>query len=387
LGRGGRHAPPRSGRCRRARGCHRPPRPRTRRAARGVAHGGGRARRRGRPRPRRSRHGPSHRRAPGGRPLPGGRGSARPRRPVVARAGRPAAHRHPHPLARPRRGPRPSRGPSGEDRIGRPPRRGPRPTGRPLAPCRRGRGRHRRPSEPRWHTGRGPPRPPPTRGLAVASVHGIPPTRTTVVWVPDWPVVAAGRRPDRPVAVLRANRVIAASPAARAEGVVPDQRRREAQARCPELEVLDHDPSLDARAFEPVVAAVETVTPLIEIVEPGLCAFATRGPSRYHGGDLAMMTLVEQPVTEELGARATVRTGTADGPFAARLAAQLDPAAQCDLADSFHLGARVVPAGDSAAFLAPLPVTALDRPELTSVLGRLGLVTLGHFAALDPRDV
>lgn len=215
----------------------------------------------------------------------------------------------------------------------------------------------------------------------MASVHGIPPTRTTVVWVPDWPVVAAGRRPDRPVAVLRANRVIAASPAARAEGVVPDQRRREAQARCPELEVLDHDPSLDARAFEPVVAAVETVTPLIEIVEPGLCAFATRGPSRYHGGDLAMMTLVEQRVAAVLGPLGTARTGTADGPFAARLAARLEPGDPVDPAT------RIVPPGGSAAFLAPLPVTALDRPELASVLVRLGLVTLGDFAAIDPRDV
>jgi len=38
-------------------------------------------------------------------------------------------------------------------------------------------------------------------------------------------------------------------------------------------------------------------------------------------------------------------------------------------------------------FLAPLPITLLDRPELTSVLWQLGLRTLGDFAALDPSDV
>ena len=202
------------------------------------------------------------------------------------------------------------------------------------------------------------------------------PTRTTVVVVPEWPVVATGRDPGQPTAVLHANRVVAVSPAARAEGVVQGLRRREAQARCPALGVVDHDPALDARAFEPVVAAVETVTPLIEIVRPGLCAFATRGPSRYHGGDLAMMDLVERRVAEVLAGRAPVHVGTADGPFAARLAARSTTGA-----------ARAVPAGGAAAFLAPLPVTTLDRPDLVSVLQRLGLTTLGRFAALDPRDV
>jgi protein ImuB len=202
------------------------------------------------------------------------------------------------------------------------------------------------------------------------------PVRTTVVWIPEWPVVATGRSPDEPLAVLRANRVVAASPAAQAEGVAHGQRRREAQARCPAVVVVEHDPSRDTRAFEPVVAAVETVTPLIEVVHPGVCAFATRGPSRIHGGDLAMMDLVEQRVTEVLQGRGEVHTGTADGPFAARLAARVR---QGD--------GRFIPPGGSAAFLAPLPVEVLDRPDLASVLERLGLVTLGRFAALDPRDV
>ena len=38
-------------------------------------------------------------------------------------------------------------------------------------------------------------------------------------------------------------------------------------------------------------------------------------------------------------------------------------------------------------FLAPLPVGVLGRPELADVLRRLGLPTLGDFAALDPADV
>ncbi|MGH9235556.1 MAG: DNA polymerase Y family protein, partial [Acidimicrobiales bacterium] len=71
-------------------------------------------------------------------------------------------------------------------------------------------------------------------------------TRTLVVWCADWPVVAAGVPLDLPAAVLHANRVVACSPAARAEGVERHQRRRDAQSRCPELVLLDHDPAAEA---------------------------------------------------------------------------------------------------------------------------------------------
>ncbi|MET1050871.1 MAG: DNA polymerase Y family protein, partial [Acidimicrobiales bacterium] len=54
--------------------------------------------------------------------------------------------------------------------------------------------------------------------------------RTLVVRCGDWPIVAAGLSLDIPAAVFFANRVVASSPAARADGVVPHQRRREAQS-------------------------------------------------------------------------------------------------------------------------------------------------------------
>src|SRR3954454_25415964 len=89
--------------------------------------------------------------------------------------------------------------------------------------------------------------------------------RTLVVRVPDWPVIAAGVPLHEPAAVFFANRVVASSPAARADGVQPNMRRREAQGRCPELAVLEHDPARDARAFEPIVGALDLLTPRIEV--------------------------------------------------------------------------------------------------------------------------
>ena len=55
-------------------------------------------------------------------------------------------------------------------------------------------------------------------------------------------VAAAGLPPTTPVAVTLANRVIACSASARAAGVRRGLRRRESQARCPELHVVTADP-------------------------------------------------------------------------------------------------------------------------------------------------
>src|SRR5690349_9930128 len=112
-----------------------------------------------------------------------------------------------------------------------------------------------------------------------------------MLWCPDWPVTAVGLADGvdthGPVAVLFANRVLACSPAARAEGVRRGLRKREAQGRCPQLTVVEHDPGRDARAYEPVVAAVEELAPGVEAVRPGVCALAARGPAAYFGGEEA----------------------------------------------------------------------------------------------------
>lgn len=211
------------------------------------------------------------------------------------------------------------------------------------------------------------------------------------VWCADWPVVAAARPPGSPVAVVAAHRVVAAGPVARAEGVVPGLRRREAQARCPSVDLVEHDPARDARVFETVLGALEPVAPRLEVGRPGTCAVPTRGPSRRLGGDRALAALVLDRVRAALvegpGAGhlpCAVGVGVADGPRAAAVAAEE--------AVVRHQGARplVVPPGATAEFLAPLPVGSLfpdPADALAESLARLGLRTVGRFAALDPSDV
>ena len=127
------------------------------------------------------------------------------------------------------------------------------------------------------------------------------------VWCPDWPVTAAEVAPDVPAIVLFANRIVARSPAAAAEGVAIGQRRRIAQQRCPDAVLLDHDPDRDARAFEPVVRAVSRFAPRLEVVEPGWLCLAARGPSRYFGGDERLAEQLVASVTESRRGSARIR--------------------------------------------------------------------------------
>jgi protein ImuB len=213
--------------------------------------------------------------------------------------------------------------------------------------------------------------------------------RMVVVWCPDWPVVAAGAPPDSLTAVVHANRVVACSPAARAEGVRPGLRRREAQSRCPELELLAHDPARDVRAFEPVLVAVEQLTPWVEILQPGECAFPARGAARYHGGEPALAVTVTAAVHAAIGGRVACQVGIADGTFTASLAARRAATEGAPAGAGLGAGGHqaIVPPGGSRAFLAPLPVATLDRPDLADLLVRLGLRTLGDLAALPRADL
>ncbi len=215
--------------------------------------------------------------------------------------------------------------------------------------------------------------------------------RVLVVWCPDWPLIAIGVDPAQPAVVIASGRVTACSAAARAAGVRRGQRLRDAQRYCPDVAVHDDDPDGQARAFELVAEAVEDVCPRVEVVRPGLAAVPARGPARYYGGEDAVAAVVRDVVLDR-GFLCSV--GVADGRFAANLAARAawvdsanDAGAGTDVDAEQTEGVRVVPSSSTAAFLGPHPVSALEMPELTDVLVRLGVRTLGALAALPMRDV
>lgn len=221
--------------------------------------------------------------------------------------------------------------------------------------------------------------------------------RTLAVCCDQWPVVAAGPPAGTPAAVVYANRVVAVNAPAEAEDVSVGLRRREAQHRCPTVELVELDAERDARVFEVVMGSLESIAPRWEVTVPGRCAVPARGPSRFHGGDTSLARAVRRVVRQALedlpgGGTARVGVGIADGPRAAAVVAQMaagvdDPGAGC----------VVVPPGATAEHLARLPLAWMSEGgawgdvaelrDLVEVLGRLGLRTLGRFAALEPVDV
>ena len=253
--------------------------------------------------------------------------------------------------------------------------------------------------------------------------------RLVTMWFPQWSAVAAGIHGGEALAVVHANRVVAMSPAAEVAGVQIGVRRREAQARCSGIRIVQRDPDRDARRFEPVVRAIAELVPSLEVTEPGLITFASRGPSRYAGGDAALarrviaiaeQVLTEQVLTEQVlteqdtgvpmkseqavvmpsapsgpvrrpattpasPVRGRVAVGIAEGRFASGVAARRaevrgDPC--------------VIAAGGQATveFLSRFPVEVLVDvaafdPDFTGLLRRLGIVRLEQLAALPATDI
>lgn len=179
--------------------------------------------------------------------------------------------------------------------------------------------------------------------------------------------------------------------------------------------------SPEARAFEPVVAVVEEFCPKVEVLWPGACAIGTRGPARYFGGEHALVSKITTAV-RALGL--ACQAGVADGLFAAELAARTAPAGPLEPDQAASEGggtvlgsgpahapghgsefpeepqqperqgepgepgeqAMIVPPGGTVAFLVGQPVSALGMPDLTSLLPRLGITTLGEFAGLPAAE-
>lgn len=157
-------------------------------------------------------------------------------------------------------------------------------------------------------------------------------------------------------------------------------------------------------AFEPIVRAVVAHAPLVEVTAPGVIVFATRGPSRYVGGDQPLAALIHSSVASAAGemlgagsdaAHAAFGVGIADGRLAAGIASHHALRAGEPL---------VVPADASPRWLATSPVRALvdcvevigavgagvpgaddvaSYRDVVSLLERLGLYRFGDVAALD----
>lgn len=145
-----------------------------------------------------------------------------------------------------------------------------------------------------------------------------------------------------------------------------------------------HDPA-DAHAallaFEKMVRTVTEVAPLVEVERLGCIVFASRGPSRYFGGDEALARRLHDSCSAAgaaAGFDGRCGVGVADSRFAAMAAAHLAAArgTPCVVASSV-----------TTRFIDALPVNALEQlsgvgSDTVDLFVRLGLGTCGALRAV-----
>jgi nucleotidyltransferase/DNA polymerase involved in DNA repair len=134
---------------------------------------------------------------------------------------------------------------------------------------------------------------------------------------------------------------------------------------CPEL-LEEGARGEEARRFARVLARAGELCPWVHPVRLGVGALPARGPARFFGGEEMVVSRLAETLGEDAG------IGVADGLFAAALAARSE---------------LIVPPGGTADFLGPWSVATLARPDLAVTLQRLGVTTLGQFAALPPASI
>ncbi len=203
--------------------------------------------------------------------------------------------------------------------------------------------------------------------------------------------VANGLRPDQPFVVVlsqkRGQKVLAASSQAMTAEILPGMPVRQAQALCPDMEIVAARMSVYAETAEEII---ESLTQYADKVEheplPALRKGRTRLILPANAGGLVMYLdiggagaaerdLLVKGIRQLLSSawkQHDVRFGIAEGKFAARVAAH-----------SARYGVQFVEPGSDSRFLAPYPVTFLPlEDEIARRLKLLGISTLGMFAEL-----
>jgi len=191
------------------------------------------------------------------------------------------------------------------------------------------------------------------------------PLRVEILRHPAWdgrPLVLGGAPGERKIVQL-------CSPEAEAAGVRPGLPLREVVPLCPDAIVLQPDPVRTAGVLESLVAALQRVSPIVEPADDGYLFLDLRG---LPGDD----TAIEHQLRAAVPALLRPRFGFGMGKFTAAAAARTVGPGE----------SRVVPAAETAAFLAPLSISNLTliqlEPDVLQRLELLGLHTLADLAVL-----
>src|SRR5881398_4000494 len=157
--------------------------------------------------------------------------------------------------------------------------------------------------------------------------------------------------------------------AAEAKGVKPGMRMGEGLATCPELVLVEQDPSAAEQAWEEILRSLEDSGFAVDPAEVGCVYFETRGVERLYGG-------LEPALRRALTAVGTAwdpRAGAAQRRFAALAAANVARPGQILVVSDERL----------QDFLAPLPLELVPmEPRRRAELHELGVKRVGQLAGL-----
>ena len=158
--------------------------------------------------------------------------------------------------------------------------------------------------------------------------------------------------------------------AAEAKGVKPGMRMGEGLATCPELILVEQDPSAAEQAWEEILRRLEDTGIAVDPAEPGCVFFETRGVERLYGGVEAALERALAAVGSAWDARAGASYGRR---FAALAAANVARPGQV----------LIVADERTRDFLAPLPLALLPlAEERRRELEELGVRRVGELAGL-----
>lgn len=181
------------------------------------------------------------------------------------------------------------------------------------------------------------------------------------------PVIVGGRPGERGV-------VSAASYEARRFGVHSAMPLRTAARLCPDGVFVPGRPDRYRELSEQVMAIFADFTPLVEPISLDEAFLDVTGSRAIHGDGPTIARKLKATVLGEVGLVVSVGVGT--NKLVAKIASDLrKPDALV-----------VVPPGEEAAFLAPLPIRRLwgVGPQAQAALAEYGVTTIGQLAALAP---
>jgi protein ImuB len=173
-----------------------------------------------------------------------------------------------------------------------------------------------------------------------------------------------------------AARVVAGNRLARSAGIKPGLTLPQARALCPKLVARSRDEECERAAQEALLEVAERFSPRVEDAGEGMAYLDVNGIDRHFRTEAPEADLGRSLISAAEADGLPARVGIASSKLAARIAAGLPESPV------------IVPAGQEADFLAPLPLSRLSpEVELAGTLERWGVRSIGELAKLPQARV